>query len=65
MRMILDALFEDCWYKYLDRRLRAYKQLDTEQLKRAVALAERLLDEGQPTVTQLNQQSLRWRGKIV
>lgn len=64
MRVVLDALFEGCWYDHLDRRLRAYKQLDDEQLRAAVALAERMLDEGEPLVTKLNAQSLAWRGKM-
>lgn len=64
MRVILDALFEGCWYDHLDRRLRAYKQLDTAQLGRAIALGQRMLDEGEPTVTALNRQSLRWREKL-
>lgn len=63
MRLILDALFEACWYEHLDRRLRAYKQLDVEQLTRAVELGERMLAEGEPLVSAMNRQSLAWRGK--
>ncbi|MEM8781974.1 MAG: hypothetical protein AAGE65_03870 [Planctomycetota bacterium] len=63
MRIILDALFGGCWYDHLDRRLRAYKQLDETQLRDAVALGEQMLAEGEPKVRALNEQSLCWRGK--
>ena len=61
MRVILDHVFQDCWYNHLDRRLPAYKQLTCEQLKTAVHLAERILDEGESLLRQLNAASLLWR----
>ena len=63
MRIVLDHLFYDCWYNHLDRRLTAYKQLNVEQLQRCVALAERILEEGEPLLISLNRQSLKWRRK--
>ena len=63
MRIILDHLFEDCWYHHLDRRLRAYKQLNQAQLERAVALGEAMLDADDLQVEAMNARSLRWRGK--
>lgn len=63
-RILLDAIFQDCWYHYLDRsaRLPAYRQLTIEQLQQAVTLAERML--AQPDIVfSLNQRSLRYRGK--
>jgi hypothetical protein len=62
MRLVLDHLFEDCWYRHLDRRLRACKQLNTRQLTRAVALAEAIAREGEELVLQMNARSLAWRG---
>ncbi|MEQ9453745.1 MAG: hypothetical protein RLN76_04020 [Phycisphaeraceae bacterium] len=61
MRIILDHLFEACWYEHLDRRLRAYKQLNQQQLQRAVAYGERMLAEGEPLVLEMNARSLMWR----
>ncbi|MGB3850809.1 MAG: hypothetical protein WA958_12640 [Tunicatimonas sp.] len=63
-RIILDALFQDCWYHHLDRgkRTAAYRQLTDEQLQRAVDLAQRMLREPE-LLPKLNQQSLRYRGK--
>ncbi|WP_428388249.1 hypothetical protein [Mucisphaera sp.] len=63
MRIILDHLFQGCWYEHLDRRLRAYKQLDDAQLRRAVAMGERMLEEGEGLVLRMNTKSLAWRGK--
>lgn len=61
-RIILDNLFEGCWYDYLSRQRPAYKQLNEAQLEQAIALAESMLNN--PAMTkQLNQNSLRWRGK--
>ena len=63
-RIILDAIFQDCWYQHLDRskRVPAYRQLTLEQLQQAVDLAERML--AQPDIVHpLNRQSLRYRGK--
>ncbi|MEM9356235.1 MAG: hypothetical protein AAGB04_08480 [Pseudomonadota bacterium] len=63
MRVILDHLFQDCWYRHLDRRLTAYKQLNVEQLQQCITLAERILEQGDPLLTNLNRQSLAWRRK--
>ena len=62
MRIVLDHLFEGCWYDHLDRRLRAYRRLNDTQLRAAVALAERMLAEGPDLVMRLNAASLAWRG---
>lgn len=63
MRVILDHLFQGCWYDYLDRRLRAYKQLNAEQLAEAVRLGDAMLAGGGEVVEQMNRASLVWRGK--
>ncbi|MEM1212223.1 MAG: hypothetical protein AAGI68_07975 [Planctomycetota bacterium] len=63
MRVILDHLFEACWYDHLDRRLRAYKQLNDGQLREAVRLGEAMLAGGSGLVESMNRASLGWRGK--
>ena len=61
MRVILDQLFQDCWYNHLDRRLTAYKQLNDQQLLRAISLAT-VVERGDfDTLDQWNRESLRWR----
>ena len=64
-RIILDNLFERCWYEALDRkRGAAYKQLSETELEKAVAIAESIIDNPDSYVRQLNQNSLRWRNKL-
>ncbi|MGF1538516.1 MAG: hypothetical protein ACFB4J_18805 [Elainellaceae cyanobacterium] len=63
-RIVLDNLFGRCWYEVLDQKSgAAYKQLTTEQLQAAVAIAEAIVDQPNSYIQQLNQNSLRWRGK--
>ena len=63
-RVLLDDAVGGCWYDHLDRRAGpAYSQLDDDQLAEAVALAERLLAEGDPLLRTLDARSLAWRGK--
>ena len=62
-RVLLDAAVGGCWYVVLDRRRTAFLQLDDAQLAHAVALGERLLEEGDPLLRELNDRSLAWRGK--
>ena len=65
-RIILDNLFGCCWYQVLERKQgAAYKQLTEEQLSRAIALAEAMIDQSNEYIVQLNHNSLRWRGKLV
>ncbi|MEM8968374.1 MAG: hypothetical protein AAGE93_18285 [Bacteroidota bacterium] len=63
-RVILDTLFQDCWYNHLDRnsKLPAYRQLSEDQLKQAIAIAQSMIDSSQ-TGNQLNWQSLVYREK--
>ena len=63
-RIILDTLFEDCWYHHLERsgRVPAYRQLTEAQLDQAIAISERMLTSPEE-VERLNQQSLAYRGK--
>jgi len=62
-RIVLDHAPGACWYDLLDRRRGpAFTQLDDDQLRRAVGLAEQIDAEGDPTLRRLNDQSLAWRG---
>ena len=63
-RIVLDTVVGGRWYDVLDRRRSpAFAQLDDARLAAAVALAERLLAEGDPLLRALDAQSLAWRGK--
>jgi hypothetical protein len=62
-RVLLDDAVGACWYDVLDRRRTAFRQLDDARLAGAVALAERLLTEGDPLLRELDARSLAWRGK--
>ncbi len=63
-RIVLDHAVGGRWYDALDRRRSpAFAQLDDAQLAGAVALAERVLAEGDPLLRELDAQSLAWRGK--
>ncbi|MBE9045911.1 hypothetical protein IQ255_16120 [Pleurocapsales cyanobacterium LEGE 10410] len=64
-RIILDNLFQCCWYEVIDRKKgAAYKQLSVEQLQQAINLAEAIVNNPDAYIQQLNQNSLRWRGKV-
>lgn len=61
-RIVLDNLFEGCWYRYLSKKQPAYKQLDEPQLKEAITIARNMMTN--PDIVQtLNNNSLQWRGK--
>lgn len=62
-RVVLDNLFRDEWYRHVDGRP-AYENLSGEQLGDAIAIADRMLQEGRPVVEELNENSLRWRGEL-
>jgi hypothetical protein len=63
-RIVLDHAVGGRWYDALDRRRSpAFAQLDDGQLAAAVALAERVLAEGDPLLRELDARSLAWRGK--
>ena len=63
-RIILDNLFEGCWYHYLSKKQPAYKQLDEQQLKEAIAIARAMIINPDSAKT-LNNNSLQWRGKKI
>lgn len=62
-RVILDTLFEDEWYDHVDGRP-AYEHLSQSELEVAVAIAEQMIDGGRSVVTELNTESLRYRGEL-
>ena len=63
-RIVLDHAVGGRWYDHLDRRRSpAFAQLDDERLAAAVALAERIAEEGDPLLRELDATSLAWRGK--
>ena len=62
-RIVLDNLFNGCWYDMLNRRESAYRQLTEQQLEGAIALAEAMVNQPDDYLEQLNQNSLRWRRK--
>ncbi len=61
-RVVLDNLFQDEWYDHVADRP-AYQNLSKDQLEEAIRIADTMLEEGKPTVEELNQKSLEWRGK--
>ena len=63
VRIILDNLFGDCWYRYLDSssRVPAYKQLDINKLSKAITIAESIATGNINYIIELNKNSLRWR----
>ncbi|RJK96314.1 hypothetical protein [Vallicoccus soli] len=63
-RVVLDHAVGGCWYDVLDRRRSpAFRQLDDAALARAVGVAERIAEGGDPVLRALDAQSLAWRGK--
>lgn len=63
-RVLLDAAVGASWPTVLGRGAgAAFRRLDDAQLRRAVALGERMLLEGDGLVRDLDARSLRWRGK--
>jgi len=64
-RIILDNLFQCCWYEKIDRQKgAAYKQLSVAELQGAIAIAEKIISSPDSYIRELNQNSLRWRGKL-
>ena len=64
-RIILDNLFGRCWYEAIDRKKgAAYKQLSPQQLQQAISIAEEIINKPDTYIKELNQNSLRWRGKL-
>ena len=64
-RVILDTVFGDCWYNYLDKQADkpAYKQMSREQLIQAIEVSKKIEQEGQRFIEELNEKSLEYRGE--
>ena len=62
-RVVLDNVFGDAWYDHVNGRP-TYEHLSPAELEEAIALADRMLEAGRPTVEALNRNSLRWRGEL-
>ena len=60
-RIVLDTICGGVWYEHLKRP--AYKNLTNQQAELAVELCEDIIN-GKANLSQLNQQSLSWRGKL-
>ena len=60
-RIVLDTICGGVWYEHLKRP--AYKHLTNQKAKLAVELCEDIIN-GKANLSQLNQQSLSWRGKL-
>lgn len=61
-RIVLDNLFETCWYAAVKERP-AYKHLSEVQLQQAIAIAKDIERYGNEYLRELNTKSLTWRKK--
>jgi hypothetical protein len=59
-RIVLDSVCQGVWYESIERP--AYKHLNYEQAKLAIKLCNEII-AGEVDLSQLNTQSLTWRGK--
>lgn len=62
-RIILDWLFNDCWYNHLSRKQTAISQLTREQLQSAIARMNEWLQNHELLYAD-NNRSLNFRKKI-
>ena len=63
-RILLDNVLGAAWRTRLTAKLPAYRQLSDTQMGQAVSLARRIDAEGDSLLRILNENSLRWRGKV-
>lgn len=61
-RIVLDWLFQDCWYNHLSRRQTAISQLSEEQLQQVIGRMQLWLQDQQVLIAD-NQASLFHRSK--
>ena len=61
-RVVLDEVAGSVWYDRIPRP--ALRHLTDEQADAAAAIAQRLADEGEPLLRELNRRSLEHRGKL-
>lgn len=63
LRIVYDNLLGGRWQDKLAKGKPAIHQLNDQQLREAIALGQRLIDDPELT-RELNVNSLRWRGKL-
>lgn len=63
-RIILDWLFNDCWYNHLEKNETAISQLNNNQLQEAISRMNEWLRD-QDILISDNLKSLQYRKKIV
>jgi acyl carrier protein phosphodiesterase len=63
-RIVLDNIFNDCWYDHLDKTKPAYKQLNKDHLLKAFNIINLILLDDE-VINQLNNNSLRYRNKHI
>lgn len=59
-RIVLDWLFNDCWYHHLDKKKTAISQLNDQQLQSAITRMQQWLSDQQILIED-NERSLRYR----
>ena len=59
-RIVLDWLFDDCWYNHLDTKKTAVSQLSEQQLRSAVDRMNRWMEDQQLLIAD-NKRSLLFR----
>lgn len=62
-RVVLDNLFQDQWDTHVSGRP-AYEHLSPDELREAIAFADKMVEAGKPAVEKLNDNSLRWRDEL-
>jgi hypothetical protein len=62
-RIVLDWLFQDCWYRHLNKKKPAFSQLTNNQLKTAIDRMQQWLHNHSILVAD-NLASLQYRGKL-
>lgn len=63
-RIILDWLFNDCWYHHIDKKKTAISQFTNQQLQAAITRMQHWL-LNQQILIEDNETSLKCRGKPV
>ena len=61
-RVVLDEVAGTVWYDRIARP--AHRNLSEQQAEQAAEIAQRLADEGEPLLRELNARSLERRGKL-
>ena len=61
-RVVLDEVAGTVWYDRIPRP--AIRHLTEDQAIAAATIAQRLADEGEPLLVELNRRSLQRRGKL-